>query len=219
MYIGYRKAPLDSKRFPRRSRPVVGGDFRKKFLVFALTGTAGSLALFFVPMCLFLYQNYKNFQSLAFDIQPEIIVNLEQETFWLIMFALTSAVVLISLVAFLTYQMTRQLTRPLQEVQDHMNKVIRSDLTEPFEIDETDSLKDYMKSYKSLIEFFQIDYKMELDYLRRLQIDPQNRDAHRAWRSLIDLKERRLGMKKPKDLFTILNAEESDGSDFERRAS
>ncbi len=219
MYIGYRKAPLDSKRFPRRPRPHVGTEFRSRFVLFSITATTGALAFFFIPLCLFLYQNYTSFKNLAFDIHPQVITNLEQETFWLMLFALVSCISLISLVAFWTYQMTRELTSPLHRVQSHMLKVIQGDLSEPLEVQEKEILQDYLKGYEALIQFFQIEYRMELDYLRRLHVDPQNRDAYKAWRNLIDIKEQRLGMKKPRDFSVISNAEVFGESDSERRAS
>lgn len=219
MFIGYRKAPPDSKRFPKRPRPLIGGEFRSRFVLFAFTATTGSLALFFIPLCLFLYQNYTSFKNLAFDLHPQIITNLEQETFWLMLFAFVSCISLISLVVFWTYQMTHELTSPLHRVQDHMLKVIQGNLSEPLESKEKEVLADYIKGYEALIEFFQIEYRMELEYLRRLHVDPQNRDAYKAWRNLIDLKEQRLGMKKPKELYVISNDEEFVEADSGRRAS
>jgi methyl-accepting chemotaxis protein len=219
MVLGYRKAPLNSKRFPPRPQPFIGGDLRRKFIFFSLTTSVGSLALFFVPLCLFLLNNYKIFKNLAFDVRPDIVVNLEQETFWLIMFALCSAVILVGIVIYITYNMARELTQPLQRVTAHMSKITHTSFMKTLDVDETEPLSDFLKNYNSLIQSFQRDFKNELEHLRKIQVDPQNREAYKSWRFLIDSRERRLGREKSAEALSISSDVKSDGSDSERRAS
>lgn len=221
MLLGYRKAPLDSKRFIKRRHHIIGAQFRKRFVLLSVFATGGTLAIFFVPLCLFLNQNYSSFQSLAYDIHPQILQNLENETTWLVMFALISFVALITLVGLWTHQMTRQLSIPLEKVQKHMLSVIGGNLAEPFDIQDKEILKDYLKGYEALVHFLNVEQRLELDYLRRLNIDAQERDAYKAWKSLIELKEARLGMRSEMgtQIRIISNDALSDEADSERRAS
>ena len=64
----------------RKSMQSLYRVFQRKYSWYFVLALVGPLTIFTMPCFYFLHQNYQIFQSLAYDVRPELISHLHRET-------------------------------------------------------------------------------------------------------------------------------------------
>lgn len=185
----------DIRNSPKKNqRLILDESIQLKYTLYLCMAITGSVLLFFLPTYFFINQNYQIFLRLAFDTHPALLKHLEREIHWL-WFFLASGLICIGLLSFfLTIRMTRNLIDPLARMEQHMRKLLQGHWHIPdFDVPKND-FKDLSLTYDYFYRVLKINTEMELKLLEKLNVDAQNREAYAAWKSLIEIKQQKLGL-------------------------
>lgn len=176
-------------------RLVLEKRFQYKYTGFMVTAIVGGTALFLIPSFYFINQNYELFKTLAFDTHPYLVEHLEREISWLKFFLLASLTLMMGLTFLLSIKMTRNILAPLIQMEKHMHSLMLGHWHIPdYQIPEREDFRDLSLTYDYFYRSLKANTEAELKLLEKLSIDPQNREAYTAWRSLINEKRARLGL-------------------------
>lgn len=195
MFYGRRRIDPGPVRNTRRRPWLLDRNFQLHYATYLTLTVSGASLLALGAVFYFLNQNFQIFTSLAFDTQPSLVQHLEREVVWLKFFIVVSFVTIALTTLLLTLRMTRKLLRPLAKLERHMRKLTQGNWNTPdlhlSERDFNELLSTYDYFYRSL----KVMTQSELDLLKKLNVDPANREAYAAWKILLDSKSRRLGIK------------------------
>lgn len=225
MLYGRRAPEAKTSRTGHSKKILLDPHAQWKYLLYHTVFVVLSAVLLFLPSFYFIHQNYSIFTKIAYDTHPGLIIHLERETTWLSFFLIIS-LILIGFVSFiLSWRMVRHLTNPLYRMERHMRKLLQGHWHIPdFEYKQSD-FKDLALTYDYFYRVLKINTEMELRLLERLNIDSNNREAYAAWKSLMEIKQKRLGLATSNTGFSgedetkVLNALNSVESAATRRVS
>ncbi len=204
---------------PSKEQMLVFKAFQLKYARSMLLAIAGGSLLFFTPVYYFLNQNYALFTDLAFDVSPQLVAHLEREVHWLLIFMLTSLISIAAVTFYLSMQMTKNIMIPLTAINKHMQQLVLGIWNAPeIDLDSQKEFKDLSMTYDYFHRTLKAATDSELKLLEKINVDPQNREAYRAWKQLISEKRARLGYEALQDA-TIESVEVSNVSDLKRHAS
>lgn len=194
----YGRRTLTPQRVPEGNsslRLVLEKRFQYKYTGFMVTAIVGGAALFLFPSLYFINQNYELFKTLAFDTHPYLVEHLEREISWLKLFLIASLTLMMGLTFLLSIKMTRNILAPLVKMERHMHSLMLGHWHIPdYPIPEREDFRDLSLTYDYFYRSLKANTEAELKLLEKLSIDPQNREAYTAWRSLINEKRARLGL-------------------------
>ncbi len=177
----------------RRNHPFFISQTKNTVLVCIMI-TLASL-LFFIPIIYFVHQNYNVFRDLAFDLQPQLVRHLEREVLWLKAFMLLSLIIISVVTYVFISKITQKMMRTLVEMEEHMRQLLIGKWSIPhFESETDEDIKELSLTYDYLYRSLKVNTENELRILEKINVDPQNREAHAAWKNLIELKKQRLGI-------------------------
>jgi len=186
-----------------RNRPLKKGvfkdshrQFRWKYTGYLLATTIGTLFLFLGVTVSNFIQNYQIFKKLAFDLNPQLVLHLEREVTWFLIFLAVSVVAIASLTFLIGFKMTTSILRPLIHMERHMTKVINGDWgSEDFRFSKAEDLTDLYGTYSYLYRSLRAQAQMELKLLEKLVIDPNNRETITTWKQLVNMKKTQLNLR------------------------
>jgi len=160
-----------------------------------ITAVAGGALLFLLPAYYFLQQNYHLFTSLAYDSAPTLLSHLDREVSWLQIFFVSSFFFITGMIFVLSIKMTRNILSPLIRMEKHLNQLMLGHWSIPdFKTHEKDDFRELSMTYDYFYRSLKANTEAEVKLLEKLAIDPQNREAYAAWKSLLHTKRSRLGI-------------------------
>ena len=142
----------------------------------------------------FLNQNFQLFTALAFDTHPGLVQHLEREVAWLRGFMAVSFVLIVLSTLVLTLRMTRKLIDPLVRMEKHMRKLTQGEWDVPDLINQENDFNELLATYDYFYRSLKIMTESEMELLQKLHVDPANREAYAAWKTLLESKSKRLGV-------------------------
>ncbi|WP_347358994.1 hypothetical protein [Bdellovibrio sp.] len=217
----YGRRVIEPQRVPHGQHPrrfILNKAFQYKYCWYMITAVAGGALLFLLPAFYFINQNYDLFKSLAYDTYPSLVQHLERETTWLRIFLAASFVFLTGVTLFLSIRMTKNLLSPLVSMEKHMHQLMLGQWHIPdYQIPEEDDFRDLSMTYDYFYRALKANTETELKLLEKLSIDPQNREAYAAWKTLLSEKRARLGIKE--EFILSENVVEMNEFDQRRRVS
>ncbi len=214
----YYKAESIAKT-PSKEQMFVFKAFQLKYARSMLLAIVGGSLLFFAPVYYFLNQNYSLFTDLAFDVSPQLVAHLEREVHWLLIFMLTSLVSIAAVTFYLSMQMTKNIMIPLTAINKHMQQLMLGIWSAPeIDIETQKEFKDLSVTYDYFHRTLKASTDAELKLLEKINVDPQNREAYRAWKQLISEKRARLGYEVLQET-NLESVEVSNVSGLKRHAS
>ena len=164
--------------------------------------------MFLVPAYYFISQNYQIFLNLAYDVQPRLLEHLEREMVWLKAFFVASFFVITGISMALGIRMTKMFIAPLVRMESHMRHLLLGQWHVPeYQVHEDEDFRDLSMTYDYFYRSLRATTESELKMLESLVIDPQNREAYAAWKTLMELKRSRLGITEP---FIVRDEESSE---------
>jgi hypothetical protein len=193
MFYGRRRIdPGLVKNSPKR-KWILDRNFQLNYTSYLTLAVAGSSLMAFGAVFYFLNQNFELFTSLAFDTHPGLVVHLEREVVWLKFFIAVCFVLIVLSTLFLTLRMTSKLIDPLVLMEKHMRKLTQGE----WDIADLHNQETDFNELLSTYDYFYRSLKMmtesELNLLKKLHVDPANREAYAAWKTLLENKSKRLG--------------------------
>lgn len=207
---------LDAANQDLNANLIVHRSFQYKYTWYIITAVAGGTLLFLIPAYYFIWQNYNLFKTLAFDYQPGIIQHLERELLWLKIFMGLGFIVISVTAVGLGVRMTKTLIAPLIRLEKHMRQLMLGNWhIQNIRHSTNDDFRDITMTYDYFHRALKANTEAELTLLKKLSVDPHNREAYAAWKQLIDIKRARLGL----DQDTIFHDEASTSSARQHRAS
>ncbi len=194
MFYGRRRIDPGLVKNSRKRKWILDRNFQLNYISYLTLAVSGTSLMAFGAAYYFLNQNFQLFTALAFDTHPGLVQHLEREIVWLRGFMLIDLTVVVFSTLFLTFRMTQKLINPLLRMEKHMRKLTQGewaigDLTNQ-ENDFNELLATYDYFYRSL----KMMTLTEMELLQKLHVDPANREAYAAWRSLLESKSKRLGI-------------------------
>lgn len=154
--------------------------------IFSVVGT---IQLYFV------YKNYNLFEGLAYEIYPQFVTNLHQELVWLSLSFAFSILVCFVVIFWISKKFTDQVLSPINRIEDHLKLMMlgKWDRIYSHSDDNTDDYQSIKHKYEYFYRSLKSVTEIEVDLLKRISIDPDNRDSYQAWKNLIESKLNRLG--------------------------
>ncbi len=151
--------------------------------------------VFSVPLIYFFTKNYYFFEMIAFNTYPKLITNLYQEKSWLWVYFITGGILSFSLILYFGKKFTANTIKPIKKIEDHLQQLMIGNFKDPIEFDAN---KNELNSIKINYEYFyrvlRSNTEQELEILRNLNIDQNNRDSLLAWQKLVQIKCKQLGL-------------------------
>jgi hypothetical protein len=148
-----------------------------------------------LPILFFVNRNYVIFEKIAYDFYPSLIENLFQEKSWLWILFIFNLLTLMGLCTYFSLKFTKKILYPVHQIEEHLHQMMLGRWKTPISFE--DSRND-LKSMKINYDYFHRSLKsnteMELNLLKRIVVDPNNRDAFLAWQNLVESKAHRLGI-------------------------
>lgn len=194
MFYGRRRIDPGLVKNLRKRKWVLDRNFQLNYISYLTLSVSGASLLAFGTAFYFLNQNFQLFIALAFDTHPGLVQHLEREVAWLRIFMAVSLVVIIFSTLFLTLRMTRKLIDPLVSMEKHMRKLTQGEWNVPDLINDQNDFNELLSTYDYFYRSLKIMTESEMGLLQKLHVDPANREAYAAWKSLLESKSKRLGV-------------------------
>ena len=194
MFYGRRRIDPGLVKNLRKRKWVLDRNFQLNYISYLTLSVSGASLLAFGAAFYFLNQNFQLFIALAFDTHPGLVQHLEREVEWLRIFMAVSLVVIIFSTLFLTLRMTRKLIDPLVSMEKHMRKLTQGEWNAPDLINDQNDFNELLSTYDYFYRSLKIMTESEMGLLQKLHVDPANREAYAAWKSLLESKSKRLGV-------------------------
>lgn len=204
---------------PRHIVKIIDSGFQWKYTLYLTSALFGSALIFFIPAWYFLNDNYQIFYRLAEGLQPRLLSQMEREVSWLFFFLAVSLVAILGLCVFLGLKLTESILGPLISLERHMRKTTHGDFSQrDFTIRSEDDFRTLANTYSYLYKSVKAQAEQDLKWLEKISVDPKNKEAYSAWRSLLDLKREQLGLA-PIDKIANDPVVDSDAAPEKRRVS
>lgn len=156
--------------------------------------TLGVLVTSF-PIYYFLSENYRIFVEIAYDQAPALLDDLERERIWIHSLLLAGLTALIVFFSLFSLRMTNRIVGPLKIIRNHLKQLTRGHWHQkPIKIREKDEFQDLIEAYNYFYMSFQTNARRELNLLKKLAVDSNNKDAYTAWVQLMNEKNQQLGL-------------------------
>ncbi len=194
MFYGRRRIDPGLVKNSRKRIWVLDRNFQLNYISYLTLAVSGASLLAFGAAYYFLNQNFQLFTSLAFDTHPGLVQHLEREVAWLRGFMTVSFVVIVLSTLFLTLRMTQKLIDPLVRMEKHMRKLTQGEWTIQDLPNQDSDFNELLATYDYFYRSLKIMTLSEMELLQKLHVDPAHREAHAAWRSLLESKSKRLGV-------------------------
>lgn len=151
--------------------------------------------LFSVPHIYFFTKNYYFFETIAFNTYPKLITNLYQEKSWLWIYFISSSIFLFLLILYFGKKFTSNTIKPIKKIEDHLHQLMMGNFKDPILFDANKSELNSIKiNYEYFYRVLRSNTEQELEILRSLNIDQNNRDSLLAWQKLVQIKCKQLGL-------------------------
>lgn len=204
--------------FKSRRFRIIDESFQYKYALYLIAAVGGAAVAFMIPAAYFLNQNYSLIKELAFDHAPTLLDHLEREVLWLNMFMVISALSSLSFVFVIAIKLTGRLIAPMMLMQRHLKKLSLGEWSTPdLTTRDMDDFKDVVSAYNYFYNSLKANTEAELKTLEKLAIDPDNREAYAAWKTLLMKKRQMLGIETQAELNDFSEVRTSSHSS--RRAS
>jgi len=156
---------------------------------------AGTIILFLGTTTNYILQNYGIFKKLAYETSPNLVMYLDREVTWFLLFLGVSIFAVSGLAFYIGYKMTMGILKPIIHMERHMTKVIRGDwANEDFRFSKSEDLADFFATYSYLYRTIRAQAQTEVKLLEKLVIDPNNREAMTIWKQLVEMKRTQLNI-------------------------
>lgn len=173
----------------QRSSRFIDREFQLRYVAIVVSAAAFGMLVSVGPAYYFLNQNYAIFVDLAFDHSPALLANLQQERYWINMLLACGVLSTLVFFAFLSFKMTHRMIGPLKVLRNHLKWLSRGHWNlPPLKVREKDEFQDLIESYNYFYSSFRANIYKDLEALKKLNIDANNRDAYKAWKSMIEEK-------------------------------
>lgn len=208
--------------YTRRKSPFIDRDFQVRYTLLLIGASALGVVLVIGPIYYFVNQNYRIFVELAYDHAPGMLKYLEQERIWIntILFGVFAG--LLMFFSHLGVKMTARIVGPLKVLSNHLKQLSRGHwYINPIKVRSNDEFLDLIESYNYFFKSFQANLHKDLERIKQLPVDPNNRDAYILWKELVDEKSAQLNIldEKAAPLFAIVNDEGAAAPRGSRHAS
>ncbi|MGE0764171.1 MAG: hypothetical protein AB7N80_12895 [Bdellovibrionales bacterium] len=180
----------------RRASRFIDRDFQVRYAGVVIVAAALGAIFAFVPIIMFLNQNYRIFIDLAHQFAPALMDDLEREQIWVTGLLFVGFSGLTTFFMILSFKLTNRIVGPLKVIRNHLRRLSRGQWhIAPVRIRDTDEFQDMVDSYNYFYESFRTNLKRDLEMIKKLKIDPEDKESFNAWRTLIEEKSMQLNLK------------------------
>lgn len=191
--------------------------FQTKYTALVLTAVIGGFLLFMLPAYFLTHQNFNVLKMAALEVRPEYAEHLDRESQWITAVLFLSLAAMGAFATLITVRMTRHMMDSVGKVDRHIRLLTLGKWNTPEPSPpQDDELMEFATSYNYFIRSIVANTEVELDLLKRIQIDPKNRESYAAWKELVDLKAARLGLNSER---IIAPGESTNESEDQSRAA
>lgn len=186
--------------------------------IFAISCTVSlALTLFTIPLVIFFQDNYQLFETLAYNTYPKLVINLYQEKKWLWMYFGGSLFACFILTFYIARKFTQRTLGPVKKIEHHLHQLLLGNFTKEIEFtDDNADLKTIKINYDYFCRFLRSSTEYELEILKNLNIDQNNRDSLSAWKKLIQIKSAQLGYNHAPELTLVKNSMHEDKNEHSK---
>ncbi len=194
MMLGARKwLHKNTQRKPQQS--LHDNQFEWNYVLIFACISVFSFCIFAVPLIYFFTKNYYFFEMIAFNTYPKLITNLYQEKSWLWAYFFSSGIISFSLIMYFGKKFTSNTIKPIKKIEDHLQQLMIGNFKDPIVFDANKSELNSIKiNYDYFYRVLRANTEQELEILRSLNIDQNNRDSLLAWQKLMQMKCKQLGL-------------------------
>lgn len=194
MLLGPRKwLHKNSERKPQQS--LHSNQFEWNYVLIFACISVFVFSIFAIPLVYFFNKNYAFFEMIAFNIYPQLITNLYQEKSWLWTYFTTSLVCSFVLIFYFGKKFTSNTIKPIKKIEDHLQQLMIGNFKDPISFDTNNGELNSIKiNYEYFYRVLRSNTEQELEALRGLVIDQNNRDSLLAWQKLMHIKCKQLGL-------------------------
>lgn len=194
MILGARKwLHKNTQRKPQQS--LHDNQFEWNYVLIFACISVFSFSIFAVPLIYFFTKNYYFFEMIAFNTYPKLITNLYQEKSWLWAYCIASGIISFSLITYFGKKFTSNTIKPIKKIEDHLQQLMIGNFKDPIVFDINKSELSSIKiNYDYFYRVLRSNTEQELEILRSLNIDQNNRDSLLAWQKLVQMKCKQLGL-------------------------
>ncbi len=184
--------------------------FQTKYTVLILTAIIGGFLLFLLPAYFLTMQNYHVLREAALELRPEYVDHIERESQWISIVMFMSLAAMAGFATLITVRMVRNLLESVGRIDRHIRLLTlgKWNSVRP-QHHPDDDLIEFAISYNYFVSSIVANTEVELDLLKRIRIDPKNRESYAAWRDLVAVKAARLGLS-TRAIDPVVKTSESD---------
>ena len=205
-----------------RASRFIDRDFQVRYAGVVIVAAILGAIFAFVPIVIFLNQNYRIFIDLAYQFAPKLMDDLEREQIWVTSLLFVGFSGLTTFFLVLSFKMTNRIVGPLKVIRNHLRRLSRGQWhIAPVRIRENDEFQDLVDSYNYFYESFRTNLKRDLDIIKSLKIDSADQESLIVWRNLVEEKSLQLNLKTdlPYPQLNVLSGATNAGSRDSRHAS
>lgn len=180
----------------RRTSRFIDRDFQVRYAAIVMTAAILGAILSFLPISLFLSQNYRIFIDLSNRFAPALMDSLERERIGVISLLFVGFTGLTCFFLVLSFKLTNRIVGPLKVLRNHLRRMSRGHWSmAPIRVRDSDEFRDLIDSYNYFYESFRTSLRRDLEVMKKVKIDPEDRESYRAWRQLVEERCRQLNLK------------------------
>ncbi len=145
------------------------------------------------PAAYFLRQNYKTFESPAYNEEPALVDHLQRESPWLSGFLGVGFLLCFAIGLWVGLRLTQNLLSPLQRLNRHLQKIIEGEYTgNHMRYRSEEDFQQLYGTYNMLVSHFISETEKEIEQLAKLSIDPNDRESYMIVQNLLQLKKQKI---------------------------
>lgn len=171
----------------RRGRLITDREFQARYAFVVVLAAALGTILTIIPIYYLLNQNYELFFNLAYEHTPDLLKNLERERGWINTLLVANFVGVLVFFTFLSFKLTTRIVGPLKVLRNHLRLLSRGYWTQPqIVVRESDEFQELISTYNYFYKSIQVQLTKELQLLKRVRVDFNDRDSFQAWKQLLE---------------------------------
>ena len=208
----YKHKDYIKPQIPKRRKSLfIDKGFQLKYTKIATFTAALGLLFVFVPLFIYMNQNYDLFIELAYLNSPNIVSNLESEKLGMNTLLFVAFAGEILFIFILMLKLTAKIAGPLKVLKNHLKLLSRGRWSSPpIKVRDNDEFQDVIDSYNYFFQSFREGLKQDLEAINNLNVDKKNLGAYSAWKDFITTREEQLGIVPPKTLNVVTDVEARD---------
>lgn len=213
------KPNLKPTSYHQKKTKFIDKQFQLKYISLILVPFTLVIIAMATPIYYFWNENYKIFIDLAYMQAPTLVEHLQRENTYIHLLLIIIPISSGLFFYIMGTKITSKVIAPVKLIKNHLYNLARGRWhIRPLKIRDDDEFQELVDIYNYFYKSFQNNIEKDLERIKRLNVDPADRDAYKAWQQLMQEKLCQLNKTSEAEV-VILNDEVAKQSHDQRHVS